>query len=187
MLLLPPLWQWASQPEALQCENFQQNKQRDNCKRVVWQRNEYGHIQSCQTEPEHMSWHLSGHVHVHVQPRDGHVVRQRSPLCCWCLLCHGITECPSLEGTHGWVTECLELMRDPGSIPHLIVVNPFFGFCLLSSATLPACAAKLGPVFNHVSLETGATLAQPYIQKLRTLHDCAPWIRQCFTSHGSKL
>lgn len=30
-----------SQPEALQCENFQQNEQRDNCKnRVVWQINE---------------------------------------------------------------------------------------------------------------------------------------------------
>lgn len=76
-----------------------------------------------------------------------------------------------MEGTHRWVIECLEMTRDPGSIPHLILVIPFFRFCLLTSVRLSACAAKLDPILNHVSLETGATLSQPYIQKLGTLND----------------
>lgn len=87
------------------------------------------------------------------------------------LLYRRITEHAKLEGTHSCVVECLEMMRDPGNIPRLIIVILFFGSCLLTSITLSACAAKLGPVLNHASLETGATLSQLHIQKLGTLND----------------
>lgn len=69
------------------------------------------------------------------------------------------------------IIEYLESVRDPGSIPHLIVVIPFFWSRLLTFVTLSACATKLGPVLNYASLKTGATLTQPPIQKLGKLND----------------
>lgn len=191
-LLLPPpwQWQWVSQPEALQCENFQQNKgtiARIECfgkymsKRLYWAHSELPNwawthdLASVRTCPCPCSCLCP-------YPCPCPVL---GGTCCqagWAwlkdlhsagngLLYDRITEYPKLEETHSRVIECLEVMRDPGNIPHLILVIPFLGFYPLSSVRLSAYAAKLSPVLTHVSLETGATLSQPYIKKLGTLND----------------
>lgn len=84
---------------------------------------------------------LLGHVHVHVQSREGLVVRQAKPGSEISTLLHDrITKYPKLQGTHSWVMECLEVMRDPRTIPHLILVIPLFWFlCSYLCNTFSMC------------------------------------------------